>query len=117
MAAAAVFGGREGAQQAYHNGRCSDRGSCRCIVEAQAAVAVMRLTGQERGTMFGGAQEKDCWCQTVALPIPRERRGGFDVGVNDVHMRNMNGFKLLDLVGHEMDLPVIMMSAERVRTL
>lgn len=54
-------------------------------------------------TTCGGAVE--------ALRILRENKDGFDLVISDVHMPDMDGFKLLELVGLEMDLPVIMMSA------
>ncbi|KAA8532483.1 hypothetical protein F0562_032517 [Nyssa sinensis] len=53
-----------------------------------------------------------CSQATVALNLLRERKGSFDVVLSDVYMPDMDGFKLLELVGLEMDLPVIMMSAD-----
>lgn len=55
---------------------------------------------------------KTCSEATVALNLLRERKGCFDVVLSDVHMPDMDGFKLLEHVGLEMDLPVIMMSAD-----
>lgn len=54
-----------------------------------------------------------CSQATVALNLLRERKGYFDVILSDVHMPDMDGFNLLELVGLEMDLPVIMMSADQ----
>ncbi|EYU30138.1 hypothetical protein ABFS82_05G047400 [Erythranthe guttata] len=57
-------------------------------------------------------QVTSCSQATVALNLLRERKGCFDVVLSDVHMPDMDGFRLLELVGLEMDLPVIMMSAD-----
>ncbi|KAK8622500.1 hypothetical protein V6N13_117411 [Hibiscus sabdariffa] len=48
----------------------------------------------------------------TALATLRENKNGFDIVISDVHMPDMDGFKLLEHIGLEMDLPVIMMSAD-----
>ncbi|KAJ0090792.1 hypothetical protein Patl1_14719 [Pistacia atlantica] len=47
----------------------------------------------------------------TALKMLRENRNKYDLVISDVNMPDMDGFKLLELVGLEMDLPVIMLSA------
>ncbi|KAK1423326.1 hypothetical protein QVD17_18624 [Tagetes erecta] len=46
----------------------------------------------------------------VALSYLRENKNGFDVVISDVHMPDMDGFKLLEQIGLEMDLPVIVVN-------
>ncbi|XP_051149307.1 two-component response regulator ARR11-like [Andrographis paniculata] len=53
-----------------------------------------------------------CNLAREALKLLRERKDGFDIVISDVNMPDMDGFKLLEHVGLEMDLPVIMMSVD-----
>ncbi|OVA17586.1 SANT/Myb domain [Macleaya cordata] len=53
-----------------------------------------------------------CCLARDALDLLRERKDGFDIVISDVNMPDMDGFKLLEHVGLEMDLPVIMMSVD-----
>lgn len=48
-----------------------------------------------------------CEHATIALSLLRDRRGRYDIVLTDVHMPDMDGFKLLEIVGLEMDLPVV----------
>lgn len=48
-----------------------------------------------------------CSQATAALALLRESRDSFHLVISDVHMPDMDGFKLLEHVGLEMDLPVI----------
>lgn len=48
-----------------------------------------------------------CCLARDALNMLRERKDGFDIVISDVNMPDMDGFKLLEHVGLEMDLPVI----------
>lgn len=57
--------------------------------------------------MFLTVAVTTCSQAKVALNLLRERKGCFDVVLSDVHMPDMDGYKLLEHVGIEMDLPVI----------
>ncbi|XP_044508779.1 two-component response regulator ARR2-like isoform X2 [Mangifera indica] len=52
-----------------------------------------------------------------ALNLLRKNRSGYDIVISEVHMPDMDGFKLLEQVVLEMDLPVIMMSADDSKNL
>ncbi|XP_061360404.1 two-component response regulator ORR23-like, partial [Gastrolobium bilobum] len=49
---------------------------------------------------------------TKALEMLRENRNKFDLIITNVNMPHMDGFKLLEIVGLEMDIPVIVMLSE-----
>ncbi|XP_059448378.1 two-component response regulator ARR11 isoform X1 [Corylus avellana] len=53
-----------------------------------------------------------CGLAREALKLLRERKDGYDIVISDVNMPDMDGFKLLEHVGLEMDLPVLMMSVD-----
>ncbi|KAL8226997.1 hypothetical protein R6Q57_016829 [Mikania cordata] len=48
----------------------------------------------------------------IGLSLLRENKNRCDIVLSDVHMPNMDGFKFLQHIELEMDLPVIMMSAD-----
>jgi CheY-like chemotaxis protein len=48
-----------------------------------------------------------CCLAIEALKKLRERKDAYDIVISDVNMPDMDGFKLLEHVGLEMDLPVI----------
>ncbi|KAF5931418.1 hypothetical protein HYC85_032291 [Camellia sinensis] len=53
-----------------------------------------------------------CSSAQDALSILRQGKSKFDIVISDVHMPDMDGFKLLEIICLEMDLPVVMMSAD-----
>ncbi|PIA51443.1 hypothetical protein AQUCO_01100344v1 [Aquilegia coerulea] len=53
-----------------------------------------------------------CCLAIDGLDILRKRKDRFDIVISDVNMPDMDGFKLLEHVGLEMNLPVIMMSVD-----
>ncbi|KAF3633311.1 Two-component response regulator ARR10 [Capsicum annuum] len=57
-----------------------------------------------------------CEHAEVALSLLRENRNNFHLVISDVHMPDMDGFKLVELIVLEMNLPVIMMSVDDSRS-
>ncbi|PHU01739.1 Two-component response regulator ARR12 [Capsicum chinense] len=57
-----------------------------------------------------------CEHAEVALSLLRENRNNFHLIISDVHMPDMDGFKLVELIVLEMNLPVIMMSVDDSRS-
>lgn len=50
-------------------------------------------------------------CSTAQAALSYLRSNECDIVLSDVHMPNMGGFNLLEIIGLEMDMPVIMVSA------
>ncbi|XP_010434886.1 PREDICTED: two-component response regulator ARR2-like [Camelina sativa] len=75
-----------------------DDPTCLMILERMLMTCLYRVTKCNRAEL--------------ALSLLRKNKNGFDIVISDVHMPDMDGFKLLEHVGLEMDLPVIMMSAD-----
>ncbi|URE43395.1 REC [Musa troglodytarum] len=48
----------------------------------------------------------------TALELLRENKDNYDIVISDVEMPDMDGFKLLEIIGLEMDIPVIMLSVK-----
>ncbi|XP_058093802.1 two-component response regulator ORR26 isoform X3 [Magnolia sinica] len=55
-----------------------------------------------------------CCLAIDALNLLRERKNRFDIVISDVNMPDMDGFKLLEHVGLEMDLPVIKVGPKKI---
>ncbi|KAF3332419.1 Two-component response regulator ARR2 [Carex littledalei] len=62
-----------------------------------------------------GYKATKCTSGTKALEMLRENEGEFDIVLTDVHMPDMDGFQLLELVGLEMDIPVVIVSSDSSR--
>ncbi|XP_052159509.1 two-component response regulator ORR25 [Oryza glaberrima] len=80
----------------------------RVLAVDDSPVCLMLLEALLRRCKYQPTMTRDA---ATALQMLRERPGDFDLVISDVHMLDMDGFKLLELIGLEMDLPVIMQSA------
>ncbi|XVE53553.1 hypothetical protein DITRI_Ditri03aG0012200 [Diplodiscus trichospermus] len=74
-----------------------DDPTCLLLLEAMLRQCQYKVTTRSRAV--------------TALKLLRENKDKFDLVISDVVMPDMDGFKLLERVGLEMDLPVIMLSA------
>ncbi|KAL2960247.1 hypothetical protein AAZX31_17G029600 [Glycine max] len=82
----------------------------RVLVVDDDPTCLMILEKMLRTCLYEGITK--CNRAETALSLLRENKNGFDIVISDVHMPDMDGFKLLEHIGLEMDLPVIMMSAD-----
>ncbi|OMO63918.1 hypothetical protein CCACVL1_22182 [Corchorus capsularis] len=57
-------------------------------------------------------QVTKCQLASDALAMLRADKSRFDIVICDLHMPDMDGFKLLEIIRSEMDLPVVMMSSD-----
>ncbi|XWS31775.1 hypothetical protein CRYUN_Cryun23aG0105000 [Craigia yunnanensis] len=57
-------------------------------------------------------QVTKCQLARDALALIREDKNRFDIVICDLNMPDMDGFKLLEIIGLEIDLPVVMMSSD-----
>ncbi|CAF1704773.1 hypothetical protein Bca4012_004312 [Brassica carinata] len=74
------------------------------------------LTILERMLRACSYEVTKCNRAEMALSLLRKNKHGFDIVISDVHMPDMDGFELLEHIGLEMDLPVIMMSADNSKS-
>ncbi|KZV17978.1 N-carbamoylputrescine amidase [Dorcoceras hygrometricum] len=83
--------------------------ACAGADASQVSVQCIVADRQYDNTKWGmiGFVFTSCSQATLALKLLRERKGCYDIVLSDVHMPDMDGFRLLELVGLEMDLPVI----------
>ncbi|XP_020398992.1 uncharacterized protein [Zea mays] len=97
-----------------HHGWCSHamwRG------EVTAGVAEVEGEGEDEGTgkrahRGGRSRDDNNGTGSHGPELLREKKDQFDLVISNVHMPDMDGFKLLELVGLEMDLPGISEAAE-----
>ncbi|XP_034690616.1 two-component response regulator ARR1-like [Vitis riparia] len=72
---------------------------------------------QIMGRMLERCMYKVTKCRNAkeALSLLREDSSRFDIVLSDLHMPDISGLKLLEIIGLEMDMPVVMMSSDEKR--
>jgi CheY-like chemotaxis protein len=64
-------------------------------------------TGERTSEKMTIVEVTTCQRASKALSLLRENKSAFDLVMSDVYMPDMDGFKLLEAIGLELDLPVI----------
>uniref|UniRef100_UPI003B642BEC Two-component response regulator ARR1 n=1 Tax=Arabidopsis thaliana TaxID=3702 RepID=UPI003B642BEC len=93
----------------HHHENLYFQSNARVLVVDDDPTCLMILERMLRTCLY---EVTKCNRAEMALSLLRKNKHGFDIVISDVHMPDMDGFKLLEHVGLEMDLPVIMMSAD-----
>ncbi|XP_013709176.1 two-component response regulator ARR10-like [Brassica napus] len=74
-----------------------DDQTCLCILETLLHRCHYHVTTTEKAQ--------------TALELLKDNKNKFNLVISDIDMPHMDGFKLLELLGLEMDLPIILLSA------
>ncbi|CAL5352246.1 unnamed protein product [Camellia sinensis] len=86
--------------------------TCTTNLEFPAGLRVLAVDDDCTCLQILAKMLQTCRYEGDALSILRQGKSKFDIVISDVHMPDMDGFKLLEIICLEMDLPVVMMSAD-----